>query len=156
MKITIVGCGNMGLIYARSFLKYNIVSKEDLLLVEKNEVRKDDLKKLDIGKVVVPDSTLISDSDVIILSVKPQDFTELAADLKKVLNAKTILLSIMAGINISFLQEKLQHQKIVRAMPNSPVEIGMGITAYSISKSINIDEAHQVENLLATTGRTLY
>ncbi|MEO8759885.1 MAG: pyrroline-5-carboxylate reductase dimerization domain-containing protein, partial [Bacteroidia bacterium] len=42
------------------------------------------------------------------------------------------------------------------AMPNSPVEIGMGITAYSISKSINIDEAHQVENLLATTGRTLY
>ena len=44
MKITIVGCGNMGLIYARAFLKYNIVSKNDLLLVEKNETRKEDLK----------------------------------------------------------------------------------------------------------------
>ena len=156
MKITIVGCGNMGLIYARSFLKYNIVSKDNLLLVEKNETRKEDLKRLDIGKVVVPDNKLIADSDVIILSVKPQDFTELAADLKKVLNEKTILLSIMAGINISFLQEKLNHQKIVRAMPNSPVEIGMGITAYSLSNSVNITEAHQIENLLATTGRTLY
>src|ERR1700744_1161207 len=41
-------------------------------------------------------------------------------------------------------------------MPNSPVEIGMGITSYSLSKTVEIDEAHQVENLLATTGRTLY
>jgi pyrroline-5-carboxylate reductase len=156
MKITIVGCGNMGLIYARSFIKYNIVSKQDLLLVEKNEARKEELKKLDIGHVVVPDSELISQSDVIILSVKPQDFTELTTSLKKVVNKETIVLSIMAGINISFLQQKLQHQKIVRAMPNSPVEIGMGITAYSLSKEVTISEAHKIENLLATTGRTLY
>jgi pyrroline-5-carboxylate reductase len=156
MKITIVGCGNMGLIYARSFLKYNIISKDNLLLVEKSEVRKEELKKLNIGRVVVPDDMLISDSDVIILSVKPQDFTELATDFKKVLNEKTILLSIMAGINIYFLQQKLNHQKIVRAMPNSPVEIGMGITAYSLSKTITIEQAHKVENLLTTTGRTLY
>lgn len=156
MKITIVGCGNMGLIYARAFLKYNIVSKEDLLLVEKNEARKEDLKKLNIGQVVVPDNKLISDSDVIILSVKPQDFNDLVVELKKVLSKKTILLSIMAGINISFLQQKLNHQKVIRAMPNSPVEIGMGITAYSLSNSVTINEAHKIENLLATTGRTLY
>ena len=106
MKITIIGCGNMGLIYARAFLKYNIVSKDELLLVEKNELRKEGLKKLNIGQVVVPDSELITDSDVIILSVKPQDFTELSADLKKVMPERTILLSIMAGITISFLQQK--------------------------------------------------
>ncbi len=52
MKISIVGCGNMGLAYARSFLKYNLVSKENLLLVEKSETRKNALNKLNIGKVV--------------------------------------------------------------------------------------------------------
>ena len=103
MKITIVGCGNMGLIYAGAFLKYNIVDRGNLLLVEKSAGRKENLKKLNTGKVVVSDDKLIADSDVIILSGKPQDFTELATDLKKVLNEKTILLSIMAGINISFL-----------------------------------------------------
>ena len=146
----------MGLIYARSFIKYNIVAKQDLLLVEKNEARKEELKKLDIGNVVVPDNKLISESEVIILSVKPQDFTELTTDLKKVVHKETIVLSIMAGINISFLQQKLLHQKTVRAMPNSPVEIGMGITAYSLSKEVSFSEAHKIENLLATTGRTLY
>lgn len=156
MKITIIGCGNMGLIYARAFLKYNIVSKNNLLLVEKNQSRKEELIKLDTGKVVVPDDEVILESEVIILSVKPQDFSLLAADLKKVLSKETIVLSIMAGVNISFLQEKLNHNKIIRAMPNSPVEIGMGITAYCLSKNVNTEQARKVENLLATTGRTLY
>jgi pyrroline-5-carboxylate reductase len=156
MKVTIIGCGNMGLIYARAFLKYNIVSKSELLLVEKNQTRKDELIKLDIGKVVVPDDGTIKQSDIIILAVKPQDFLLLTEDLKKVLNSNTIVLSIMAGINISFLREKLNHNKIIRAMPNSPVEIGMGITAYCLSKGVNAEQTRTVENLLATTGRTLY
>jgi pyrroline-5-carboxylate reductase len=156
MKITIIGCGNMGLIYARAFLKYNIVSKSELLLVEKNEKRKEELKKLDIGKVVIPADGIIKQSDVIILAVKPQDFSELTADLKSVLNKETIVVSIMAGINISFLQEKLNHDRIIRAMPNSPVEIGMGITAYCLSKGVNTEQARKAENLLSTTGRTLY
>lgn len=156
MKITIIGCGNMGLVYARSFLKYNIVGKEDLLLVEKNETRKEELKKLDIGQVVVPDDNTIAASDVIILAVKPQDFSELAAALKKVLQPSTVLLSIMAGVTIKRLQEVLQHKTIIRAMPNSPVEIGLGVTAYSTSAGLGHDVVKKAENLLATTGRSIY
>src|ERR1700751_4188467 len=114
MKVTIVGCGNMGLIYARAFLKYNIVSKSELLLVEKNEKRKEELVKLDIGKVVVPVDGTIKQSDVIILAVKPQDFLLLTSDLKKVLNENTMVLSIMAGATIAFMQEKLGHNRIIR------------------------------------------
>lgn len=156
MKVTIVGCGNMGLIYARAFLKYNIVSKSELMLVEKSETRKEELKKLDIGKVLVPADGSIKESDVIILAVKPQDFLELSVDLKKVLDGRTILISIMAGVSIASLQAKLQHDRIIRAMPNSPVEIGMGITAYCMAQGVNAEQARRAENLLATTGRTLY
>jgi pyrroline-5-carboxylate reductase len=156
MKITIVGCGNMGLVYARAFLKYNIVTKESLLLVEKNEVRKEELKKLDIGRVVVPDDNTISESDVIILAVKPQDFSELAGQLKKVLNGRTVLLSIMAGVTIKKLEEVLKHKIIIRAMPNSPVEIGLGVTAYSSSAGLSHDVVKKAENLLSTTGRSIY
>ena len=156
MKITILGCGSMGLVYARAFLKYNIVSKENLLLVEKNETRKEELKKLDIGRVVVPDDNIISESDVIILAVKPQDFSDLAAQLKKVLKPHTVLLSIMAGVTINRLQEILEHKTIIRAMPNSPVEIGQGVTAYSTSAGLSHDVVKKAENLLSTTGRSIY
>jgi pyrroline-5-carboxylate reductase len=156
MKVTIIGCGNMGLIYARAFLKNNIVSKNELLLVEKNEDRKQELKKLNIGTVVVPVDGKISESDIMILSVKPQDFIQLTSDLKKVLNSNTIVVSIMAGISIDFLCEKLEHNRIIRAMPNSPVEIGMGITVYCFSKGVSAEQSRIAENLLSTTGTTLY
>ena len=156
MKITIVGCGNMGLIYARAFLKYNIVSKENLLLAEKNETRKQELIKIDIGHVCVVNEKRISESDIIILAVKPQDFNELGLELKQVLTAENIIISIMAGMKIERIEELLQQKNIVRAMPNSPAELGMGMTAFTSSKSLSIEQIRKAENLLATTGRTVF
>jgi pyrroline-5-carboxylate reductase len=156
MKITIVGCGNMGLVYARAVLRYNIVSPQDLLLVEKNEIRKEELIRLQIGSVVTPSDQAIGASDIVIIAVKPQDFGELAPLLREVLNPGAIILTIMAGIRISMLEKLLNHKSIVRAMPNSPVEIGMGVTGFSANKDVNPDQIRKVENLLATTGRTVF
>lgn len=156
MKITIAGCGNMGMIYARAFLKYNIVSKEDLLLVEKNKERRDVLKAMQSGTVTLPDDKSIGESDMIILAVKPQDFDELAVEISKVLSPQNILITIMAGVTISHIADKTGNNKIVRAMPNSPAEFGMGITGYACSPALGIFEIHKAENLLAATGRTIF
>lgn len=155
-KIAIIGCGNMGLIYANSFLRYKITSIENLLLVEKNIERQKNLSAMNIGKVVTVTDPLISECNIVILAVKPQDFKELAHDLKTVINSNCVVLSIMAGTEISFIQTQLSHQFIVRAMPNLPVEISMGMTAYTASKELAHDKMMLVENLLSTTGRTLY
>ncbi|HEY0030155.1 MAG TPA: pyrroline-5-carboxylate reductase [Bacteroidia bacterium] len=156
MKITIVGCGNMGLIYARAFLKYNIVSKENLLLAEKNETRKQELLKLNIGEVCVVNDHRISESDIIILAVKPQDFVELSLELKQVLKPANILVSIMAGMKMDRIEKALEQKNIIRAMPNSPAELGMGMTAFTASKTLAMDQIRKAENLLSTTGRTVY
>jgi len=155
-KIAIIGCGNMGLIYAHSFLRYKITTKENLLLVEKNEERQNVLSSLNIGKVVTVNNALITECNIVILAVKPQDFRTLATELKEVIHKNSIVLSIMAGIEISFIQSELNHKFIVRAMPNLPVEISMGMTAFTSSAELTHDQIMLVENLLSTTGRTLY
>ena len=155
-KIAIIGCGNMGLIYANSFLKYKITSKDNLLLVEKNKDRQLSLSAMNIGKVVTASDKQITDCDIIILAVKPQDFKELAESLKQVVNPNCVVLSIMAGTEMSYIQSALNHKFIVRAMPNLPVEISMGMTAFCSSSEISHDKIMLVENLLSTTGRTLY
>ena len=156
MKISIVGCGNMGIAYARSFLKYNLVTQQDLLLVEKNEVRKETLEKLNIGNVVSHVDNSIWTYDIIILAVKPQDFAGVCEGLKNSLGPKNIILSIMAGISIKQLEEKLGHKTIVRAMPNSPAQLGMGMTAFTSAKGITIEQLKKAENLLGSTGRTVF
>jgi pyrroline-5-carboxylate reductase len=155
-KIAIIGCGNMGLIYANSFLRYKIVTKDNLLLVEKNKDRQKSLSEMNIGQVVTTNDTLISKCNIIILAVKPQDFKELAIELKAVINSESVVLSIMAGTEISYIQTELNHQFIVRAMPNLPVEISMGMTAFSASNGLSHENLMLIENLLSTTGRTLF
>ena len=156
MKVTIIGCGNMGLVYARAFLRYNIVSTQDLLFAEKNEARRDELQRMNIGHVVITTAPEIKNSDLIILAVKPQDFTELAQKLSGIIGKNAIVLSIMAGITISRIAKDLNHEFIIRAMPNSPVEVGMGMTGFSAHPSVSMEQVRSVENLLATTGRTVF
>lgn len=155
-KIAIIGCGNMGLIYANSFLRYKIVEKQNLLLVEKNTERQKSLSAMNIGKVVTTDNELIAECNIVILAVKPQDFKDLSESLKRVINPDSVVLSIMAGTEITYIQSLLNHQYIVRAMPNLPVEISMGMTAFTSSNALSHEKILLVENLLSTTGRTLY
>ena len=156
MKISIAGCGNMGLIYARAFLKYNIVSKENLLLLEKNEARRDELQKLNIGNVAVTNNEKIKESDILIIAVKPQDFEQLSKDLNNSVGKNTVVISIMAGITLKSLSEKLKNHILVRAMPNSPAELGMGMTGFTCMKSLTVEQIRKAENLLSTTGRTIF
>lgn len=156
MKISIIGCGNIGMIYAKAFHKYNIVSKEDLFLVEKNNQRKKALEKEKWGRVGNINSKEISECDIILLAVKPQDFGSIQSELKNSLSKKNILLSVMAGITINRLQKELNHKIILRAMPNSPIELGMGMTGFCSSKETSTEQVRKAEYLLSTTGRTVF
>lgn len=146
----------MGLVYTRSFLRYNIVESRNLLLAEKNETRRDDLRKMNLGEVVVADDPQISESNLLILAVKPQDFPELAPKIAPLVKPGMLVLSIMAGITIAKIETYLSHPSIIRAMPNSPVEVGMGMTGFSAHPSVSIEQIRKVENLLSTTGRTVF
>lgn len=156
MKIAIFGCGNMGMSYAHSFLKYNLVNRESLLLIEKDIQRREHLEKLNIGKVIneLGDSSF-EGYDVIILAVKPQDFVSISNSLAKSISPGNTILSIMAGKTIRNISDALNHKKIVRAMPNSPALVGMGITAYAVADEVDMQSLRKVENLLNTTGRSV-
>jgi pyrroline-5-carboxylate reductase len=156
MKITIVGCGNMGLIFARALLKYNIVSKENLFLIEKNEERQQQLIKMDVGQVTGTKDSKIATSDIFILAVKPQEFEKVAEEIKDSLKNAKCIISIMAGVKIKRIESLLANSNIVRAMPNSPAELGMGMTGFTASSALSVEQVHKAENLLATTGRAVF
>lgn len=156
MQIAIIGCGNMGMAYARSFIKYNIVKNEDLFLLEKNVKRADVLKAEGFKNVSdVFDKDVFKQIEIIVIAVKPQDFDAIAPYLKDKINENTLVLSIMAGQTIDKISSSLNHTKVVRAMPNAPAQIGMGITAYAVHKSIDLQMNRKIENLLNATGRSL-
>jgi pyrroline-5-carboxylate reductase len=156
MKIGIIGCGNMGMAFANSFIQYNLVQKEDLLLVEKSAERGAILQEQKAGVVVDTISSSLGEVDLIILSVKPQDYPAAAADIKKYIQPGQLVLSIMAGIPIAKIQKSISHPLIIRAMPNTPALLGMGMTAFAAATEVGLSDIRKVENLINSTGRAVF
>ncbi|TAG53470.1 MAG: pyrroline-5-carboxylate reductase [Cytophagales bacterium] len=154
MKIAILGCGNMGYSYAKAFIRNKIVTKETLFLLEKPEYAHPEMKEL--GTVIYELNSEISTCEAIIFAVKPQDAHSVYPDLKKFIKPEQLLLTIMAGKTIEVLNENLGHKNIVRAMPNTPAQIGFGISAYTPAPSANKNSIELAEKLLAFTGKTVF
>ena len=156
MKILIAGCGNMGLNYAQSLLKAKLVTKADIFILEKSADRREDLAKKDFSNIYANAGDYVHKADVIILSVKPQDWNELAIDLSPYCEDDQVFVSIMAGLSIEALQKGLKKLKVIRAMPNLPSQVGLGMTAYTSAEEVTRGELMFAQNLLSSTGKTLY
>ncbi len=156
MKILIVGGGNMGQTYAKSFLRSHIVTTKELMILEKSEPKARELAKENIGTIYGKPDECLPKADLIILAVKPQDVEVLFRSLKDMVNPQQVFLSIMAGIKIGTICQQLGITKVIRAMPNLPAQIGMGMTAFSSTDEVTRLELVMVQNLLNTTGKTIY
>ena len=157
MKIAVLGAGKMGLSFSKSFLKYELIKPQNLQLITRNQLNKGRISE------IFPDSQIFSfdeikelEADLIIVAVKPQDFSFVAENLPFKIPENALVLSIMAGISIEKIQKNLNHKLGVRAMPNSPTLLGMGITGYTAAPGIAFNQLIQVERLMNSTGRSVY
>ncbi|HMR43984.1 MAG TPA: pyrroline-5-carboxylate reductase [Saprospiraceae bacterium] len=156
MKILVIGGGNMGLTYAQSFLRSHITNKNDMMILEKSPEKAEELSKKDIGTVYATPENCLEQADLIILAVKPQDAPALFQTLQPEIEPQQVFLSIMAGVKIEAIRRALNISKIIRAMPNLPAQIGMGMTAFTSTDEVTRIELVMVQNLLNTTGKTVY
>lgn len=156
MKILIIGGGNMGQTYATSFLHSHIVRPEELMILEKSEIKAAELSNKNIGAVHELPQDCLPAADLIILAVKPQDSLQLFEHIRPMIDPQQVFLSIMAGIKIESISRMLGATKIIRAMPNLPAQIGMGMTVFTSSDEVTRIELVMVQNLLNTTGKAIY
>jgi pyrroline-5-carboxylate reductase len=156
MQILIIGGGNMGSTYAQAFVRNQVTSKKNMMILEKSPEKAAELSTKDIGTIFGKPDDCLPQADLVILAVKPQDTAQLFAYIKPFVSAQQVFLSIMAGVQISTIVESLGVTKVIRAMPNLPAQIGMGMTAFTATDETTRLELVMVQNLLNTTGKTIY
>ncbi len=156
MRILIIGGGNMGQTYARSFLRSHIASEEKMMILEKSLEKAAELRKMNIGTVYHDPAACLPKADLIILAVKPQDAPSLFDNIRSYCSEQQVFLSIMAGVKMKNICDGLGIKKIIRAMPNLPAQIGMGMTVFTSSDEVTRIELVLVQNLINTTGKSIY
>lgn len=95
-------------------------------------------------------------ASVVVLAVKPQRVGRVLGELKGALAESQLVLSIVAGARMEALAAELGHPPVVRAMPNTPAQIGQGMTAWTATPEVGPAQLEQVRALLGALGREMY
>ena len=95
------------------------------------------------------------ESSVVVLAVKPQRLHGVLEELKGALVKEQLVVSIVAGARIETIAEQLLHASVVRTMPNTPAQIGEGVTAWTGSSEVSEKQESQVCAMLEALGKTV-
>lgn len=91
-------------------------------------------------------------ADVVVLAVKPQIFADVTASARPFIGPQTLILSVMAGVTIPAISRAFEHERVVRAMPNTAGQIGQGVTAYVCAPVCTEADRTLVAQLLEPLG----
>ena len=158
MKLTFIGGGNMGEAIIRCLLSKKIATPQDIVVSDVNPSRLEYLSK-DYGVNISDDNRTATESaELIVMAVKPPDLSKVMEDIMKAgsLQARTLILSIIAGASLSSLCEGLNHSAVIRAMPNMPAQIGEGITVWTATAEVSQEQKQMARSLLGSLGEEVY
>ncbi|MBP9793440.1 MAG: pyrroline-5-carboxylate reductase [Flavobacterium sp.] len=156
MKIAIIGYGNLGKIFAGSFIKSRFIKKEDIFVYTRTLPKIQECFSIPLDNFSTEIFPTHQEIDIVILSVKPQEFGNVANFLNGKLSKNTLVLSVMAGVSIEKIERLLGIKKVVRSMPNLGTQIGQGMTVFSASEAVDRKDLFIVQNLINTTGKSIY
>ncbi len=133
-------------------MENNLANQEDISIGEKMESRREFLGKQFGVNVFANNGDATKDSELIILSVKPQDLNLVFGEIREGLQPEQIVMSIVAGASMSKISEGLEHPLIVRVMPNAPSQIGKGMSVWIASAGIPSAKLKVVQSILESLG----
>ncbi|MEZ5946588.1 MAG: pyrroline-5-carboxylate reductase [Hyphomonas sp.] len=149
-SIALIGAGRMGTALAKGWLSSK---RKAEILISDPHASAEAREWADAGKVRLnPAPEPVS---VLVVAVKPQVFPKAAEDLKVWIGPQTLVISIMAGVRVKQVAEKLDTQRVIRVMPNTPGAIGRGVSVMSAPAGIAKGDIQTAERLLAPLGEVV-
>ena len=137
-------------------LDRELASPEDVAVSEVVAARRDYLSERYGVSVTEDGPTAAAHGSLVLLAVKPQDLPKAMSGLRKSLSADQAALSIVAGAAIKSLRKGLDHEGIVRIMPNTPAQIGAGVSVWTATEETPPERVEETRQLLHAIGAEVY
>ena len=155
-KITFVGGGAMGEAIIGSLISKQLLNPTQICVSEPVPTRREYLNSTYGVTTETDNSQAVTGASVAVLAVKPQVLGPVMADLKGNLSPAALVVSIMAGVQIDTLQSGLCHDKIVRSMPNTPAQVGKGMTVWTDTAAVTESDRAAAQSILEAMGEAIY
>ena len=157
-KLAFIGCGVMAESMIAGLLRKEIVSPLQIVASHPRSDRRRELSEkygIQAYEQNADAVKAIPESGTVILCVKPQRINSVFNDLKGAVRPEQVVISIIAGATLDKISTALSNRLVVRAMPNTPSQIGAGMTAWTCSESVDGAHQMQVRTMLSALGKEL-
>jgi pyrroline-5-carboxylate reductase len=159
-QLAFIGCGVMAESIVAGLLRKQLVSEQQITASHPRKERRETLEKTYGIKVFEQNSDAVKflsdENSIVVLCVKPQRLKGVLNELKDTVKKSQLVISIIAGARIETISEALENDLIVRTMPNTPSQIGQGMTAWTCAEKVTDEQKAQVKLLLSALGKELY
>ena len=153
--ITFVGPGAMAEAMISGLIRQRLAEPEHLVVTGPRVQRVEQLREKFGVRAFTDNAEAASKADVVVLSVKPQRLSGVMKGLKTI-RPEALVLSIIAGATIRKLSTGLKHHAIVRSMPNTPAQIGEGITVWTASEAVSEEQKEIARAILSALGEEVF
>ena len=154
MKLGFIGTGNMASAIMGGVIKNNIFAANEIVGSDLLAAGREKVQRQFGINVTASNKEVVEQAEVFVLSVKPQFYAEVIAEIKDSVREDQIIITIAPGKTLAWLEEQFGKQvKIVRTMPNTPAMVGAGMTAAVPNAYLNQDEIDYVTTILESFGR---
>jgi pyrroline-5-carboxylate reductase len=156
LKIGFIGGGNMAEAILSSILLKELSRAQDIQVSDIAANRREYLQKRYQVKVTDNNSEAIQGQEIVVLAVKPQVLNDVMNGLKNRFQANQLVISIIAGKSIKTICEGLNHNCMVRSMPNTPAQIGEGMTVWTATSSVTAGQRRYAASILGVMGQEIF
>ena len=156
MKIGFIGTGNMGSAMIKGLVTSEYVSGSDINVFDVNVEKSRELSEKYNVKPLQNEVEVVDNSDVTVLSVKPNIYNSVLEKIKARIDENKIILAIAAGISIESVENITgKDKKVVRIMPNTPAQVLEGMTAVTFNGNVKEEEKKVVFGILDSFGKSI-
>jgi pyrroline-5-carboxylate reductase len=163
-RLAFIGCGAMAEAMIAGLLRKKMISPDNLVGSHPRQPRREELHvkygiemfehNREAALAAAPDTPQAG--SIVIVAVKPQRLAKVLAELKGSIHPDQVVVSVVAGAKIQTITDELLHAAVVRTMPNTPAQIGEGVTAWTASAAVSERQETQVRALLEALGKTVH
>jgi len=154
--ISFIGAGNMGEAMIKGILVQGLVEPEQILASEPRPSRRAELEERYGIRTTDDNRTATREADVLVLSIKPQVLSKVMREINLDLDPNALVLSIIAGARIGMMTKGLRHASIVRSMPNTPGQFGVGMTVWTSTPHVSEEQRLQAQSILQALGKEIW
>jgi pyrroline-5-carboxylate reductase len=156
LHIAVIGAGVMGEAMIGGLLRQELVGPDQIVATEPRAERRAEIEQRYSVRATEDNVEATHWAQVAIFSVKPQTLPKVLPELRGALRDGELVISIVAGAPIRHFVEGLGHAAVVRSMPNTPAQIGEGMTVWTAAESVTDRQRDWARTILGSFGREQY